>query len=155
MIDFIEYVFGELRSKRLSKTNAVALVRQFSLRSSRSAAALVLHPLLHCNTSDLSEQRYSSTFTGDEFFLADHQVAAHGRASQKVLPGVAYLEMARVAIEQAWPAHPESALLELHNTVWAKPIVITRSEEHTSELQSHLNLVCRLLLEKKNIPRHC
>src|SRR5260370_23218483 len=30
-----------------------------------------------------------------------------------------------------------------------------RSEEHTSELQSHLNLVCRLLLEKKkqNSPR--
>src|SRR5438477_11388486 len=26
----------------------------------------------------------------------------------------------------------------------------TRSEEHTSELQSHVNLVCRLLLEKKN-----
>src|SRR5207237_5174016 len=26
---------------------------------------------------------------------------------------------------------------------------IDRSEEHTSELQSHLNLVCRLLLEKK------
>src|SRR5690242_21568119 len=25
-----------------------------------------------------------------------------------------------------------------------------RSEEHTSELQSHVNLVCRLLLEKKN-----
>src|SRR5260370_13721787 len=34
-----------------------------------------------------------------------------------------------------------------------------RSEEHTSELQSHLNLVCRLLLEKKkknkNITRNC
>src|SRR2546426_5831026 len=28
----------------------------------------------------------------------------------------------------------------------------TRSEEHTSELQSPCNLVCRLLLEKKNIP---
>src|SRR5260370_31888665 len=27
--------------------------------------------------------------------------------------------------------------------------LIERSEEHTSELQSHLNLVCRLLLEKK------
>src|SRR5260370_4745957 len=26
-----------------------------------------------------------------------------------------------------------------------------RSEEHTSELQSHLNLVCRLLLEKKRV----
>src|SRR5260370_41897146 len=28
-----------------------------------------------------------------------------------------------------------------------------RSEEHTSELQSHLNLVCRLLLEKKKNER--
>src|SRR5260370_21431849 len=28
-------------------------------------------------------------------------------------------------------------------------LVQSRSEEHTSELQSHLNLVCRLLLEKK------
>src|SRR4051812_14293961 len=29
----------------------------------------------------------------------------------------------------------------------------TRSEEHTSELQSHVNLVCRLLLEKKKKKR--
>src|SRR5260370_18843415 len=31
---------------------------------------------------------------------------------------------------------------------------IFRSEEHTSELQSHLNLVCRLLLEKKKLHRN-
>src|SRR5260370_22863472 len=31
--------------------------------------------------------------------------------------------------------------------------LLSRSEEHTSELQSHLNLVCRLLLEKKKISR--
>src|SRR5260370_32398201 len=31
---------------------------------------------------------------------------------------------------------------------------IIRSEEHTSELQSHLNLVCRLLLEKKKSRKH-
>src|SRR5699024_11343900 len=30
--------------------------------------------------------------------------------------------------------------------------VQTRSEEHTSELQSRFDLVCRLLLEKKNNP---
>src|SRR5438477_2879767 len=30
----------------------------------------------------------------------------------------------------------------------------TRSEEHTSELQSHVNLVCRLLLEKKKAQTH-
>src|SRR6266480_7194812 len=30
----------------------------------------------------------------------------------------------------------------------------SRSEEHTSELQSHVNLVCRLLLEKKKKKNH-
>src|SRR2546430_13142253 len=32
---------------------------------------------------------------------------------------------------------------------------VTRSEEHTSELQSQSNLVCRLLLEKKKKQRYC
>src|SRR5690242_21240901 len=32
---------------------------------------------------------------------------------------------------------------------WNVPVYAHRSEEHTSELQSHVNLVCRLLLEKK------
>src|SRR5256885_7615725 len=35
------------------------------------------------------------------------------------------------------------------------PNVWVRSEEHTSELQSPCNLVCRLLLEKKNNTLHC
>src|SRR5260370_7253007 len=41
---------------------------------------------------------------------------------------------------------------KLPNSPYKTPRVIfrnIRSEEHTSELQSHLNLVCRLLLEKK------
>src|SRR2546422_7124645 len=33
-------------------------------------------------------------------------------------------------------------------------LVMVRSEEHTSELQSRLHLVCRLLLEKKKIDQH-
>src|SRR2546430_9629142 len=33
--------------------------------------------------------------------------------------------------------------------VWDVIMTSTRSEEHTSELQSQSNLVCRLLLEKK------
>src|SRR5690242_21073569 len=32
---------------------------------------------------------------------------------------------------------------------WIRGSALARSEEHTSELQSHVNLVCRLLLEKK------
>src|SRR2546428_2540532 len=35
-----------------------------------------------------------------------------------------------------------------HSAVWS--CLATRSEEHTSELQSRSDLVCRLLLEKKN-----
>src|SRR5256885_12687284 len=35
-----------------------------------------------------------------------------------------------------------------------QPGVVARSEEHTSELQSPCNLVCRLLLEKKKYNRH-
>src|SRR2546426_5287115 len=35
------------------------------------------------------------------------------------------------------------------NTRLASPRAVYRSEEHTSELQSPCNLVCRLLLEKK------
>src|SRR5688572_31287020 len=44
-------------------------------------------------------------------------------------------------------AHLEEAGARLRQHV----LVDARSEEHTSELQSQSNLVCRLLLEKKNI----
>src|SRR4030043_1614093 len=36
---------------------------------------------------------------------------------------------------------------------WWTPPSVSRSEEHTSELQSRLHLVCRLLLEKKKTIR--
>src|SRR5256885_11850861 len=39
--------------------------------------------------------------------------------------------------------------------VMGDPARSFRSEEHTSELQSPCNLVCRLLLEKKNSPPTC
>jgi len=129
MIDFIEYVVAEVKSKRLSKANATELIGQFTLRASRSAAGSIIHPLLHSNTSDLSEQRHTSTFTGEEFFLTDHQVKGEGHRGQKVLPGVAYLEMARVAMEQAFPVRPEATALELRDTVWAQPIVVREEKQ--------------------------
>src|SRR5882762_9287360 len=48
-------------------------------------------------------------------------------------------------------ALPLRSLSVAASTPWTLtvPHGSTRSEEHTSELQSHLNLVCRLLLEKK------
>lgn len=78
------------------------------------------HPLLHQNTSDFSEQRYSSTFTGAEFFLRDHLVKG-----RQVLPGVAYLEMAREAVEKASviSSNADSAI-RLQHVVWAKPVIV-------------------------------
>ncbi|ARE86646.1 SDR family NAD(P)-dependent oxidoreductase [Clostridium formicaceticum] len=85
-----------------------------------SANAGTIHPLLHQNTSDLSEQRFSSTFTGQEFFLTDHVVKG-----QSILPGVAYLEMARAAVEQASGILEESQIgIRLRNVVWARPIAV-------------------------------
>src|SRR5437773_4787787 len=45
--------------------------------------------------------------------------------------------------EDAWRAEVERRIAELDSGA------VERSEEHTSELQSHHDLVCRLLLEKK------
>src|SRR5438105_6493858 len=44
--------------------------------------------------------------------------------------------------------YPEK-ILEFHLKRWTTTFSRERSEEHTSELQSRVDLVCRLLLEKK------
>src|SRR5207237_4087054 len=61
------------------------------------------------------------------------------------------------ALRQLYPLHPpllpralRRRLRPLHHLSHRAP----RSEEHTSELQSHLNLVCRLLLEKKKLSNY-
>src|SRR5207248_11471131 len=58
------------------------------------------------------------------------------------------LEQHRAALRpEIEPAHPESARGELEPGDAQEAL---RSEEHTSELQSPYDLVCRLLLEKKH-----
>src|SRR2546430_11812062 len=44
---------------------------------------------------------------------------------------------------------PEQPIQLLIRGTWRARSEVSRSEEHTSELQSQSNLVCRLLLEKK------
>ncbi|HEX8619007.1 MAG TPA: SDR family NAD(P)-dependent oxidoreductase, partial [Thermoanaerobaculia bacterium] len=94
-----------------------------------ASTTAALHTLLQTNTSDLTQQRYSATFSGDEFFLADHQVRADGHRVQKVLPGVACLEMARAAIREALPAQAGSATIELRNVVWAQPVIVEQRKQ--------------------------
>src|SRR5438477_5633257 len=68
-------------------------------------------------------------------------------------------EIYTLSLHDALPISP--AALPIRRSAWSpesgNPIRLpragtarfARSEEHTSELQSHVNLVCRLLLEKK------
>ncbi|MCW5583944.1 MAG: SDR family NAD(P)-dependent oxidoreductase, partial [Gammaproteobacteria bacterium] len=89
---------------------------------------IILHPFLHENTSTLSEQRFSSTFTGNEFFLKDHVVLNH-----KILPGVVHLEMARAAAVLSTQENEYDELLSntsqtypviLKNIIWVSPVVV-------------------------------
>jgi amino acid adenylation domain-containing protein len=90
-----------------------------------------IHPLLHKNTSNFSEMRFSSTFTGQESFLNDHIVMG-----QRIFPEVAYLEMAREAVMQAAGSLTGGQTgVQLKNVVWAQPIAV---EER--EIQVHIEL---------------
>ncbi|MGG1942592.1 SDR family NAD(P)-dependent oxidoreductase [Paenibacillus polymyxa] len=100
-------------------------------KGTTSVMAATLHPLLHQNTSDFSEQRFSSSFTGQEFFLKDHVV--NGR---KVLSGAASLEMARAAVEQSLGTDEGDLVgMCLKNVVWARPIAI-----EDGPIQLHIGL---------------
>src|SRR5260370_8238112 len=65
---------------------------------------------------------------------ADHE--QHGRG-------------ALVALGAQRPVHVLADLRDQLGPQQRADLDRSRSEEHTSELQSHLNLLCRLLLEKK------
>src|SRR5438034_8803050 len=73
---------------------------------------------------------------------------SHSRGLKEIEDRVRADETARRLIEQ------ESLRLEADNRLRAEQARQRRSEEHTSELQSHSDLVCRLLLEKKNTKRN-
>lgn len=82
------------------------------------ALARTLHPLVHRNTSTLTQTRFTSTFSGNEPIFADHIVAG-----QRILPAVAYLEMARASAALASPA-ATAVSMQISEAVWLKPVVM-------------------------------
>src|SRR5260221_12761447 len=70
------------------------------------------------------------------------------------------LPLARIieAVEVEVPDGQVRRLMRLHHGIggaFDAALHAQRSEEHTSELQSHSDLVCRLLLDKKKHPDCC
>lgn len=81
----------------------------------QSGSKKILHPLVHENISLFSNQSFSSSFSGAEFFFSDHIING-----QKILPAVAYLEMARFAYCKS---RGYSGALILKNIVWIAPVI--------------------------------
>src|SRR5690606_39572157 len=78
-----------------------------------------------------SAERHCRTFTGSKSWLSIFLTSSSSKGSTRpVTPNV--------PSRKCRPARPAIC-----------PSSAARSEEHTSELQSRENLVCRLLLEKK------
>src|SRR5438477_7533243 len=67
-------------------------------------------------------------------------------------PGPHIPASSAMATLKVWSTRSSVSPSPFRSSPWSASKVrkVTRSEEHTSELQSHVNLVCRLLLEKKN-----
>lgn len=83
--------------------------------SVQSATAAYLHPLVHENDSDQFALSYHSTFSGKEFFLADHAING-----EHLLPAVAYLEMARFA----GTLGSRKQVIALENVVWLDSVKV-------------------------------
>src|SRR5690606_41707117 len=93
--------------------------------------------LLHCPTRRSSDRKAAGSY-GESAGRAD-EGRCRCRKSPAARPG-------RPALQSApWPRRR----LKLLGVSPVRRRKAVRSEEHTSELQSRENLVCRLLLEKK------
>src|SRR5258706_8787720 len=91
---------------------------------------------------------FNDTATTEIYTLSLHDAlpispAATAKAAPEV--GVVTLQKQSQQLDATLPGRTRASL-----TAEVRPQV-SRSEEHTSELQSLTNLVCRLLLEKKKI----
>ena len=82
-----------------------------------------IHPMIHTNISDFSEQKYCSHFTGTESFLREHRIKGI-----PVLPGVAYLEMAYkaalISVGVTEEKEVTDTVVSLKEVGWFSPISI-------------------------------
>lgn len=78
-----------------------------------------IHPLLSCNESDFSVQRYSTVFSGEEFFLRDYNLGGF-----TVLPAEVYMEMARAAVVHSAGLAGEESEVHFEGLTWIKPVVM-------------------------------
>ncbi len=130
-------LYGEQRPKRISLPTYPFAEKRYWINDEqwegnriKGKNKTLLHPLLHENTSDLTEQRFSSEFTGDEFFLTDHVVKG-----KKTLPKTVFLEMACAAVAcAAGPSMGNGEGILLKDVVGIRPLTVA------SPVKAHIGL---------------
>ncbi|WP_127530231.1 thioesterase domain-containing protein [Paenibacillus kobensis] len=137
MADFLQYVLSEVKQHRLSKAEALDLLRQFQGHAldekQGEPSAPRLHPLLHHNTSDLSEQRFSSVYTGGEpYWLED------GTTGRKRIPEFVQLELAAAALALSSDTGTTPAI-KLRSVAWGEPLAASAMplEVHTALIKQN------------------
>src|SRR5256884_7066863 len=93
---------------------------------------------------------FNDTATTEIYTLSLHYALPISRDETAILVRLpASRAVARISTICCWISGTSSLNRALTNSGSARDRMSRRSEEHTSELQSRLHLVCRLLLEKK------
>src|SRR3989449_6994154 len=84
----------------------------------------------------------------------DHSSRSHSREARRAASAPCSVSNSTMQVRMSFPASSkwQETKPGMSRTMGMKPFS-ARSEEHTSELQSRLHLVCRLLLEKKKTRR--
>src|SRR5260221_9156286 len=118
------------------------------------AGVLALLPVLflleeHCRGNWALERWKARMTTQGEKFEIDSLTPLQPEDADNGLPKLIWFASLLTAVPDISNIMPPTTRLAAPGKLVFVPAQSERSEEHTSELQSHSDLVCRLLLEKK------
>ncbi len=88
----------------------------------------MIHPKVQSSSAEYPIGVFVSEFTGNELFLADHVIQG-----QKILPGMAYLEIARAAVANSIDISKEEIIV-LVDSVFVQAILVTQKREVTTQV---------------------
>ncbi|GFE82931.1 hypothetical protein GCM10011487_49310 [Steroidobacter agaridevorans] len=124
-------LYGEAKPRRIELPGYPFAKDRFWIDSAAVADSQIdddrIHPLVHRNASLLSQQRYRSSFNGNEFFLDD----------TKAFPALSLVEMARAAIVHATSDHGVPAALSITGMEWDQPLFVTEPTDVTLNLEAN------------------
>src|SRR5699024_12810310 len=105
----------------------------------------LLHVSLSCSRSRRHLPPFPTRRSSDLADLTCHLLALGAQRSTATATRTAEV----LDVAEAYPGDEEAGRPDRRHSRTGKLTATLRSEEHTSELQSRFDLVCRLLLEKK------